>query len=85
MATFTIKGKVTDAALGTPVPNAEVRVVAATGTNFGKKTLTDKKGKFALSGLNPERMILECTLSYQPKEQILTLAANTTLNFTLSK
>ena len=39
-AAYTLKGKVKDAALGTPIPNVLVKIVSAAGPNFGKSDVT---------------------------------------------
>ena len=84
-ATYTLKGKITDSALGTPVPNALVKIVAGTGTNFGKSAITDAKGRYKITGVKPEKIIVEAALSYKPKGKMLTVSANTTVDLTLVK
>jgi len=84
-ATFTLKGKVTDAALGTAVPDATVKIVGGEGTNFGKTAVTDKQGKYVITGLNPGRILVEASLAYSPQEKDNTVAGNSTLNFQLTK
>ena len=44
-ATYTLKGKITDAATGLAVRNALVKIVAGTGTNFGKSAATNSSGR----------------------------------------
>ena len=55
MPTYTLKGKITDAALGTPVPNALVKIVAGSGANFGKSAVTNANGRYKITGVTPER------------------------------
>ena len=83
--TYTLSGKVRDAKMGTPVPDVEVRVVGGGGTNFGKKTLTDKNGKYKIKNLNPGRILVEASLQYSPQEKDKTINANATLDFKLTK
>jgi hypothetical protein len=84
-ATFTVKGKITDAATGTAVPNALVKIVAGTGTNFGKSAVTSSSGRYKITGVIPEKIILEASLAYKPQEQMVTVSANTTVDLALSK
>ena len=83
--TFTLKGKITDAVMGTPVPNTLVKIVAGTGTNFGKSAITNAAGKYKITGVKPEKIILEAALSYKPKQKMLTVSANTTVDLPLTK
>lgn len=84
-ATFILKGKITDSALGTPVPNALVKIIAGTGTNFGKSAVTKASGRYKMVGVKPEKIILEVSLSYKPKSKMLTVSGNTTVDLTLVK
>jgi protocatechuate 3,4-dioxygenase beta subunit len=83
-ATFTLKGKVKDATMGTPIPNALVKIVGGTA-NFGKSAITNSSGRYKIIGVKPEKIILEAALAYKPKGQMHTVSANTTLNFSLTK
>jgi len=84
-ATFTLKGKITDATLRTPVPNALVKIVAGTGTNFGKSATTNRAGRYKMPGVKPEKIIVEVSLAYKPKEKMLTVSRNTAVNLALVK
>jgi hypothetical protein len=84
-ATFTLKGKITDSALATPVPNALVKIVAGTGTNFGKSAVTNATGRYKMTGVKPEKIILEVALSYKPSQKMLTVSGNTTVDLSLVK
>jgi Carboxypeptidase regulatory-like domain len=85
-STYTLKGKVTDAALGTKVPNVTVKIVGADApANFGKTAVTDSSGKYKITHVEPGRILIEASLSYQPNEKSLTISANTTIDFALSK
>ena len=84
-ATYTLKGKITDAAMGTPVPNVLVKIVAGTGTNFGKSAVTNASGRYVMTGVKPEKIILEAALSYKPKDKMLTVVGNTLVDLALSK
>ena len=83
-ATFTLKGKIKDSATGAAVRNALVKIVGGT-SNFGKSAVTNSKGKYKITGVKPEKIILEASLAYKPKGQMFTVAANTTVNFALVK
>jgi protocatechuate 3,4-dioxygenase beta subunit len=85
MPAFTLKGKITDAATGTAVPNALVKIVSGTGTNFGKSAVTNASGRYTMTGVKPEKIIVEAALAYKPQDQILTVSGNTTLNLALTK
>jgi protocatechuate 3,4-dioxygenase beta subunit len=82
--TYTLKGKVKDATTGTPVPDALVKIVGGT-LNFGKSAITNSSGRYKITGVKPEKLIIEAALSYKPKDQILTVSANKTVDFALSK
>jgi protocatechuate 3,4-dioxygenase beta subunit len=84
-ATYTLKGKITDAATGAAVRNALVKIVAGTGSNFGKSAVTNASGRYKITGVKPEKIILEASLAYKPKQKMLTVSANTTVNLALSK
>jgi hypothetical protein len=84
MPTYTLKGKITDAATGAAVPNALVKIVSGT-LNFGKSAVTSSSGRYKITGVEPEKIILEAALAYTPKDQILTVSANTTVDFALTK
>jgi len=84
-STYTLKGKITDSSTGAAVRNAMVKIVAGTGTNFGKSALTNNQGRYKITGVKPEKIIVEASLAYQPKEKMLTVSANTTINLALSK
>lgn len=84
-AHYTLSGIVTDAATGAPIQDALVKIVAGSGSNFGKSAITDGSGHYAISGLNPGTIIVEAALAYVPKGQLLSMAANATQNFALSK
>jgi hypothetical protein len=83
-ATYTLKGTVTDAATGKPVPNALVKIVAGAGSNFGKSAVTKSSGRYKIPGVIPEKIILEASLCYKPMEQMLTVSASTTVDFALT-
>jgi protocatechuate 3,4-dioxygenase beta subunit len=85
MPAFTLKGKITDAATGKAVPNALVKIVSGTGTNFGKSAVTNASGRYTMTGVKPEKIIVEAALAYKPQDQILTVSGNTTLNLALTK
>jgi len=81
MPTFKLTGKVTDANLGTPIPDADVRIL-----NLSKKTVTDKKGKYTFKNLNPCRILVEASLAYNPLEKDKTITtSNVTIDFKLTK
>ena len=84
-ATYTLKGKITDASTGAAVRNALVKIVAGSGSNFGKSAKTNSSGRYKITGVKPEKIILEAALSYKPKGQIKTISGNTTINLALSK
>jgi len=84
-ATYTLKGKITDSSTGAAVRNALVKIVAGTGTNFGKSGITNSSGRYTITGVKPEKIILEASLAYKPKEKMLTVAGNTTVNLALTK
>ncbi|HEX4347729.1 MAG TPA: carboxypeptidase-like regulatory domain-containing protein [Vicinamibacterales bacterium] len=84
-ATYTLSGKVTDAATGGPVQDVLVKIVSASGTNFGKSATTNAAGQYSISGLNPGTLIVEAALTYVPKSNLLTVTANATQNFALTK
>jgi uncharacterized protein YfaS (alpha-2-macroglobulin family) len=82
----TLSGKVTDKKMGTPVPDADVRVVGGVGTNFGKKAVTDKSGNYKIKNLIPGKILVEATLQYNPLERDKTITTgNATLDFRLTK
>ena len=82
----TLSGKVRDAKMGTPVPDATVKVVGGEGTNFGKTAVTDKHGKYAIKDLNLGRILVEVSLQYAPLEKDKTIKkAKETLDFKLTK
>lgn len=84
-ATYTLKGQITDAVTGDGVRNAMVKIVAGSGTNFGKTAMTNSSGRYKITGVKPEKIIIEASLSYKPKEKMLTLSGNTTADLSLSK
>jgi protocatechuate 3,4-dioxygenase beta subunit len=84
-ATYTLKGKITDAATGAAVRNALVKIVAGSGSNFGKSAKTNSSGRYKITGVKPEKIIVEASLAYKPKEKMLTVSANTTVNLALAK
>ena len=83
-ATCTLKGKIMDAATGAAVWNALVKIVSGT-SNFGKSAVTSSSGRYKITGVKPEKIILEASLEYKPKEKMLTVSANTTVNLALTK
>lgn len=83
--TYTLKGKLTDAATGQAARNALVKIVSGTGTNFGKSARTNSTGHYKIVGVKPEKIIVEASLDYQPKEKMLTVSANTIVDFSLSQ
>jgi hypothetical protein len=82
--TYKLKGKITDATTGLAVRNALVKIVGGT-LNFGKSAVTNASGRYTMTGVQPEKIILEASLAYQPKAKMLTVSANTTVNLALSK
>ena len=68
MATYTVKGKITDAVTGLAVRNALVKIVAGTGTNFGKSAVTNSSGRYKMTGVKPEKIIIEASLAYKPRK-----------------
>ena len=84
-ATFSLSGKVIDAATGAPVQDALVKIVSASGSNFGKSATTNPAGHYTISGLNPGTLIVEASLAYVPKGSMLTISANATQDFALTK
>jgi hypothetical protein len=82
-ATIVLSGTITDAKLGTPVPDADVHIVG--GPNFGKKAVTDKNGKYKITKLKPGRNLVEASLAYNPLEKDKTMNASATLDFALIK
>jgi hypothetical protein len=85
MPTYTLKGKITDAATGLAVRNATVKIVSGAGTNFGKTAVTNASGNYKMTGITPEKIIIEASLAYKPKDQMLTVSGNTTVNLALSQ
>ena len=85
MATYTVKGKITDSQTGLAVRNAMVKIVAGTGGNFGKTAMTNSAGRYKLTGVKPEKIIIEASLTYQPKEKMLTVTKHTTVDLKLAK
>jgi hypothetical protein len=83
--TFTLKGKITDAATGLRIPNTLVKIVAGTGTNFGKSAVTNASGRYKITGVKPEKIILEAAIAYKPKGKMKVISANTTIDFALDK
>jgi Carboxypeptidase regulatory-like domain len=83
-ATYKLKGKITDAATGKGVGNAMVKIVGGT-LNFGKTAMTNSSGRYTMTGVKPEKIIIEASLAYQPKAKMLTVSMNTTVNLALSK
>ena len=81
--TCTIKGKVKDAALGTPVRNAMVKIVG--GSPFGKTAMTNSAVNYKITGVTPGRVLIEASLCYQPEEKDKTVSSNTTIDFSLTK
>lgn len=81
--TYTIRGKVKDAARGTPVRNAMVKIVG--GSSFGKTAMTNAAGNYKIRGVAPGRVLIEASLCYQPEEKNKNVTANTTINFSLTK
>ena len=81
--TCTIKGNVKDAALGTPVRNAMVKIVG--GSSFGKTAMTNAAGNYKITGVAPGRVLIEASLSYQPEEKDKNVTTNTTISFSLTK
>jgi hypothetical protein len=71
--------------MGTRVPNALVKIVSGSGANFGKSAITNTSGRYTITGVTPEKIILEASLAYTPKEKMLTVKANTTVDFALTK
>jgi uncharacterized surface anchored protein len=84
-STYALKGKVTDATTGAPVQDALVKIVSGSGSNFGKSATTDSSGRYSIVGLNPGTVIVEAYLAYVPNDKMLTITANTTENFSLTK
>ena len=83
--TYTLKGTITDAATGAGIPNVLVKIVAGTGSNFGKSVVTSSSGRYKMTGVKPEQIIVEASLAYTPKEQMLTVSANAVVNLALVK
>ena len=83
-AKYTLSGTVTDAGAGTPVQDALVKIVGASGSNFGKSAITDSAGHYAIPALNPGTVIVEAYLAYIPNDKMLTITSNTTENFALT-
>jgi protocatechuate 3,4-dioxygenase beta subunit len=82
--TYTLKGRITDAGTGAPVRNATVKIVGGT-LNFGKTAYTNNQGRYKMTGIKPEKIIIEASLSYQPKSKLLTVSGPTAVNLPLTK
>jgi hypothetical protein len=82
--TFTLKGKITDAATGLRLPNALVKIVGGT-LNFGKSAVTNSSGRYKITGVKPEKIILEAALAYKPLGKMKVISTNTTIDFKLTK
>jgi protocatechuate 3,4-dioxygenase beta subunit len=83
-STYTLKGKITDAGTGAAVRNATVKIIGGT-LNFGKTAYTNSHGRYRITGVKPEKIIIEASLMYQPKSKMLTVSGTTTVDLSLSK
>ncbi len=82
--TFTVSGTVTDGS--SPLPGASVRITGGTGANIGKNATTDAAGRYSITGVSPERIIMETTIAgYAIGTASPTVAANTTQDFALTR
>lgn len=82
--TYTIKGRITDAGTGAGVRNATVKIVGGT-LNFGKTAYTNSQGRYKITGVKPEKIIIEASLSYQPTSKMKTIAGPMTINLAMTK
>ncbi|MCE2731963.1 MAG: DUF5686 family protein [Chryseotalea sp.] len=78
--TTTVKGKVTDAATGDPIPFVNVLYK---GTNIG--TTTDFDGNFTLSTANPTDSLLATYIGYKSKSKKIVKGISQTINFQLEE
>lgn len=84
-ATYTLRGQITDAKTGLPVRNALVKIVGGTSPNFGREAVTNRFGRYRIPGLQPERIIVEATLRYEPTQQMKNLTGDAMVNLALTK
>jgi uncharacterized surface anchored protein len=84
-ALFTLQGTVTDALTNAPVQDALVKIVSASGSNFGKSATTDATGSYKITGLTAGTIIVEASLAYVPNAQQVTITSNMGKNFALAK
>ena len=59
--------------------------VQGCGANFGKSAITNSSGRYEITGVTPEKIIVEAALEYKPKGKMLTVRRNTTVDFALTK
>jgi hypothetical protein len=76
----TIKGKVTDATSGDPVPFANIFFK---GTNIG--TTTDFEGNYKINTTRPSDSLVASFIGYQPKAKAVAKGVEQTINFQLSE
>lgn len=82
--TYTLKGKITDAGTGAAIRNATVKIVGGT-LNFGKTAYTNSHGRYKMTGIQPEKIIIEASLFYQPKSKMVTITGTTSINLAMTK
>ena len=83
-ATYTLKGRIKDQGTGAGIKNATVKIVGGS-LNFGKTAITNSQGRYKMTGVKPEKIIIEASLFYTPKGKMLTVSGNTTVNLSLVK
>jgi len=47
--------------------------------------VTNATGPYKMTGVKPEKIILEVALSYKPSQKMLTVSGNTTVDLSLVK
>jgi hypothetical protein len=82
-ATYTVSGTVREAG-GSGLSGASVSVIS--GTNAGQSTTADSLGAYTLGGLSLGSCTLRASKSgYDSADQSITLSADTTVNFSLTR
>ena len=89
----TLDGQPVEGATVTFVPEDKEGLTASGLTDANgvcvMRTGSDKEsvraGKYKITGVTPEKIIVEAAISYKPKQKMLTVSANTTINLALTK
>lgn len=76
----TVKGKITDAGTGDPIPYVNV---VFTGTNIG--ITTDFDGNYTLSSPSPTDSIIASYIGYKPRKKAVVKGISQTINFQLEE